>query len=523
MSPDDGATRARRPATGRVPRRVVTAVAVVLAWLAVAAPVAGLTFVNSARTTVLAGHEAVVRPSLDGWAVLDLGPFLPSLRYPTDGPVGARIELGRTPLASYEELIQRYAFIASQPESQIRKVKDLVTEMALDSLLVGALAGLAGPAVWFALGSRRRRELVADRQRALRTCGVLVVAFGVVAVATWRPWDESRTTFQASSWVPIASALPGVPVPKEAEPLEMDAGLLSDGTRRLVQSALDSYKVSSAFYTQAAQEVAALADQLHQPVEGQTVGVLVSDRHDNIGMDRVARAIADAGGATFLMDSGDDTSTGSSWEAFSLESLDDAFDGIDDRYYVAGNHDHGSFVTDQATDLGFTTLDGKVVDGPDGIRFLGVDDPRSSGLGNWRDETGLSFDEVTQRLASASCKADQDGDRVSTLLVHDANLGRTALRRGCVDLVLAGHLHVVVGPDEVTGDNGQVGWRFTTGTTGGAAYAIAIGTKPRRDATVTLVTYRDGRPVGLQWVSLSPLGDFTVGDYQPLTRPETVE
>ena len=135
MSSDDGATRARRPATGRVPRRVVTAVAVVLAWLVVAAPVAGLTFVNSARTTVLAGHEAVVRPSLDGWAVLDLGPFLPSLRYPTDGPVGARIELGRTPLTSYDELIQRYAFIASQPESQIRKVKDLVTEMALDSLL----------------------------------------------------------------------------------------------------------------------------------------------------------------------------------------------------------------------------------------------------------------------------------------------------------------------------------------------------------------------------------------------------
>ena len=79
--------------------------------------------------------------------------------------------------------------------------------------------------------------------------------------------------------------------------------------------------------------------------------------------------------------------------------------------------------------------------------------------------------------------------------------------------MVAGHLHEVVGPDAVEADDGRVGYSFTTGTTGGAAYAIAIGTKPRRDATVSLVTYRDGRPVGVQTVSLSPLGDFTVGRY----------
>ena len=100
---------------------------------------------------------------------------------------------------------------------------------------------------------------------------------------------------------------------------------------------------------------------------------------------------------------------------------------------------------------------------------------------------------------------------MSTILVHDANLGQDALDRGCVDLVLAGHLHVVVGPDAGRRhERPRSATGSRPGTTGGAAYAIAIGTKPRRDATVTLVTYRDGRPVGLQWVSLSPLGDFTV-------------
>ena len=48
------------------------------------------------------------------------------------------------------------------------------------------------------------------------------------------------------------------------------------------------------------------------PQEGETVVALVSDRHDNIGMDGVARAIADAGGATAVFDAGDDTSTGQS-------------------------------------------------------------------------------------------------------------------------------------------------------------------------------------------------------------------
>ena len=71
---------------------------------------------------------------------------------------------------------------------------------------------------------------------------------------------------------------------------------------------------------------------------------------------------------------------------------------------------------------------------------------------------------------------------MSTVLVHDANLGATALARGCTDLVLAGHLHAQVGPDRVLGENGEIGeigYTYTNGTTGGAAYAIALGSKPR--------------------------------------------
>jgi hypothetical protein len=498
-------------------RRIVVATLLLLGWAAVAVPVALLTFDRSSRTTVVAGHEAVVRPTFDGWAEVDLGPVLPSVRYPSGGWIGADIALGRTSLSSYDELVDRYAFLASQPESQIAKVEGSLVEMAMAAALTGALAGLAVPALWVLVGPRRRRELARSR-KALTAIG-LAGAMGVAGVTTIasRPWDDGADRLDETRWQPVSEALPEVPIPGQARRLEVDAGLLTRGTERLVASALDTYRRSDDFYQAAAEGAGSLAG-LRQPADDESVGVLVSDRHDNIGMDQVARAVADAAGATFLMDAGDDTSTGSSWEAFSLESLDEAFEDYEHRFVVAGNHDHGTFVPEQADRLGFTRLDGEVVEGPGGIRLLGLDDPRSSGLGNWRDETGLSFSDVADRLADVACEADEDGERVTTMLVHDRNLGGPSLERGCVDLVVGGHLHEVQGPLRVEGENGEVGWAFTTGTTGGAAYALAVGSKPRREATVSLVTYRDGRPVGIQTVQLSPLGELEAGSFTPLRR-----
>lgn len=509
-----------RPLARPSARGVLGVLVAVLVWLAVAVPVALLVFTRSTRSIALAGHDAVVRPSLDGWARIDLGPFLPGFRYPTGSRVGADIELGKTTLESYGQLFERYAFIASQPAGQIARVEEAVRDMAVVALLAGAVAGLALPLLWLLLGSRRRRELVATPRAALTTGIGATLAGGLVVTLVLVPGDRGLGTSSPddSAWRPIAEALPDVTIPDQARPLQVDSGLLTQGTQRLVESAFDSYRTSSEFYTRAAEAAAGLGEQLRQPREGETVAVLVSDRHDNIGMDPVARAVADAAGATFLLDAGDDTSTGSSWEAFSLESLHEAFSDFEHRFFVAGNHDHGTFITEQADELGFTTLDGEVEEGPDGIRLLGVDDPRSSGLGNWRDETGLSFAEVTERITETACAAHEAGERVSTIVVHDRNNGAEALARGCVDLVVSGHLHVIVGPEQVTGENGEIGYAYTTGTTGGAAYAIAIGTKPRRDATVSLVTYREGRPVGIQWVQVSPLGAHTVGPYTPLTR-----
>ena len=492
--------------------------ALVGTWAVVAVPVAGLVFTQSSETTAVAGHEAVVSPAFDGYATLDLGPYLPNLRYPSGRALGAHIDLGKTNLTSYEALISRYATIGAQPEGEIAKVAAALRDIAIGSALSGALAGLAAPALWLLLGARRRAELC-ERVTA-RQAGVAALSLVVVAVAVVRPWDGGDPALeQEAAWHPLSKELPDVPIPEQAQPLEVEAGLFTSGTKRIAESMLDSYGKSITFYEDIVEAVPGIADQIRTPEEGETVALLVSDRHDNVGMDKVARAIGDAGGATVLLAAGDDTSTGSPWEAFSLDSLDRVFADYDHRFAITGNHDHGEFVGKYFDKLGFTRLDGEEAEGPDDLRFFGADDPRSSGLGSWREETGLSFSEHAELVADQLCEYDEEGDRIATLLVHDANTGRYALERGCVDLVVGGHVHAQLGPTAVTGENGKTGYTYTNGTTGGAAYAVAIGSKLRRDAQVTLVTYRDGRPVGIQPVTVRTVGDFQVSPYIELDPP----
>ena len=503
--------RDRRVETHR--RRTARVLALLGVWLGCAVLAGLLLYLGSSRAVVVAGHDAVVSPDLSGWAVLHTGPVLPDVRVPTDQVVGVDIRLGKTNATSVDDLVDRYALLASQPQGQVEKITGAVQGMALDAALRGAVVGLLPVGTWLLLGARRRGELrarVGPRQAAV---GVVVLA--LLAVAVWQPWTGDEDPVQAGEdWESLASFLgPAVPVPDELDGIEVRGDVTTASTHRLIESAVSTYDTSKTFYADAARRAADLP--LRAPRPGDTVVALVSDRHDNIGMDPVARAIADAAGATAVLDGGDDTSIGRSWEAFSLDSVDAAFDELD-RWGVAGNHDHGDFVHAYLAELGWTMLDGEVVDGPAGTALLGVDDPRSSGLGSWRDETGLTFDEVAARLADAACDSRR---RVTTILVHDANLGRPALDRACVDLVLGGHTHVRAGPHRVTGPDGQVGYTYTTGTTGGAAYAIALGSKPRRAADVSLVTYRAGRPAGVQWVTLQTDGTFTTGAWVALRYP----
>lgn len=499
------------------PRRLLVGAALVSLSVALGLVVAVSLFLTSSRTVVLVGHDTVVRPTLARDAVVETGPLLPDLRFRDVGPLGVTLTLGKTEVGSIEELVERYALIAGDPRAPIDKVQGVVVDMAVSAALRGLGVGLVPVAFFLLLGRHRRGELF----RGLRTRhGLVALALLLVLpVLVWQPWEsEEETQEEQGSWQTLAElAGPDVVLPAEVRDIEVRTGPVTTQSRRLVLSAIDTYDRSREFYSAAAEGAAELVELgLREPEEGETVALLVSDRHDNIGMDRVARAIGDAAGASVVLNAGDDTSTGQPWEAFSLDSVQSAFADWE-RFGVAGNHDHGTFVSTYLADEGWTMLAGEAVEAPWGGTLLGVDDPRSSGLGNWREESGLSFAEVGDRLADDACAAAEDGERVSTVLVHDANLGDEALARGCVDLVVGGHTHVQAGPEPVEGEDGATGYSWTNGTTGGAAYAIALGSKPRRDAEVSLVTYADGRPVGLQWVRLRTDGSWRVGEWEPVT------
>jgi len=482
------------------------------AWVLLAVPIWAALFVRSDAAMVVAGHDAVVRPTFDHHVRLETGPYLPDFRMPSDGRIGVRITMGKTESQSTNELIQRYALIASHTDVEARAVTREVKRLAFAAALRAGVLALALVLVWELIGARRRSEL----RRPTRAGVAVLVGFLVLAsFSTWQPWRPALPRVPAGEWVTLPDALPGVTVPEDLRTVEVQDAVFTQSTKGLVSDLFDYYDRGKAFYESMVDKVPAAALGLHPPADGQVVALLVSDRHDNINMDPVVRAFAQHAGATAVIDAGDDTSAGQSWEAFSLESLDDDLGDLGDAIMVAGNHDHGRFVSGYLAKRGWTHLDHEQAD-KFGVSFFGVDDPRASGLGAFIPVKGPTFAEESATLADEVCALDAKGERVATVVVHDAKMARAALDRGCTDLVVGGHVHVQLGPERVVGENGKPGYTYTNGTTGGAAFAVAAVGKLRREAEFTFITYANGRPVGIQPVRVSTHGDFTVEPYVPL-------
>ncbi len=502
-------------------RQVLQALALLVIAVVVGAPVALSTFVHSGRHIDIGAHDATVVPVLDGYATLDFGAVLPKVRLPAEAVagVGVDISLGNAEVESLDQLVARDAVIASQPEGEIAVVRAAVREMieaaALRGMGVGVLVAVAVALTWQAVGPERRALLWTAARHPTRN-QLLVggfVAMVVAASAVLIAVPEQGQGRPATSWVPLVQAFPDVPSDPVLDKLEIVNGSATEGSQALVQGALETYHDSVVFY--GALALRAATTTIRQPREGETTALVVADRHDNIGMDPVAHAIAVKARAELLIDVGDDTSNGGSWETFSINSLAREFRGFS-IVAVAGNHDQGRSVTDTMKDRGFQVLTGRRPVDVDGIRFLGSSDPRSSGLtagydGN-EDDNIEAIVEQDKRLTEVACRV----NRVDVLVVHSAASARRASESGCVDLVLSGHLHRQVGPEVIEGENGRSTTTLTTGSTGGAVYTFALGSKLRRSAQVTVVTFRDGRPVGLQPVTFEPGGTIDVADYPPV-------
>ena len=224
-----------------------------------------------------------------------------------------------------------------------------------------ACAGSRCPPLWFLLGARRRRELVALAARsaaARRRRGRS--ASGWSRSAATQPWSQDTAGVAEVTWQPISAALPDVPIPEEAQPLEVDAGLLTQGTKRLVESALDSYRTSSEFYREATDGGGRPRPARCTPPPrarrsrwSSRTGTTTSSwtRWPARSPTWPAPPSSSTPATTPRPDRRGRRSASSRWTRPSTD--------IDDRFFVAGNHDHGDFITEQAAELGFTTLDGR--------------------------------------------------------------------------------------------------------------------------------------------------------------------
>src|SRR4051794_34850620 len=167
---------------------------------------------------VVAGHDAVVRPTFDHHVRLETGPYLPDFRMPSDSVVGVRITMGKTEAQSTDELIQRYALIASHTDVEARAVTREVKRLAIDAAVRAAVLALVPVLVWELLGRRRRTEL----RRPTRTGVAVTLAFVLLAgVSAWQPWRPSLPRVDAGDWVSLPDALPGVTVPEDLRKVEV--------------------------------------------------------------------------------------------------------------------------------------------------------------------------------------------------------------------------------------------------------------------------------------------------------------
>jgi len=507
-------------------RKAAPWAALVVLWLIVSVSVGLLGFANDSERVTIGAHAAQVSPTFDGHATLDLGAVLPRLRLGTDLPagLGINIDVQETDADNLTDLLNRDALIASQPDGEIARIRQVIREMAVDNAVAGAGSGLLVAVVvatgWAMIGPRRRRELFvalhSSERRVRHRAVVVLVAMLVTIASIFGPGRMRAPESEPTTWKPLATLLPEVSFDEQLKDVEVASGFSTTGGVGVIRTAVQTYERSTQFYGQVLDRVVKVGGRIHQAAEGETVALLVSDRHDNIGMDPIAAEIGKVAGAKVLIDAGDDSSSGQTWEGFTINSLAQHFKDLK-VVAVAGNHDAGGYIESEMRKNKFTVLDSKPVE-VEGIRFLGDSDPTKTGLGSADTPGDETTAQQSARLADVAC--DQPADKpISTMVVHDPASYQDTATRGCANLLLSGHLHHQVGPDTKILE-GRAVTTYTNSTTGGAAYAFALGYTLRRPGEVTLITYVKGLPTGMQTVTVELTGEITVGTYRSLP-PDT--
>ena len=382
------------------------------------------------------------------------------------------------------DVLPAYIQAYSDPDQIVFDVRHaLVLHFAVDALVGAGLlltvyGARAGHRLWRLRYDRRHALDLAPRVRAYRAperafarrAAIFALAALVIDLVPASAYHQRPQEVVVGD-----PALAGTPF----------AGVQVEGLLRpalvAVQNYIETYFAQTNSYYDALRS--ALQDKLAAepvalPTGGDVVNLgFVTDRHCNIGMDRVVIALLDHFEVRTLVSAGDDAFSGSfGFESACTRNLADksAAKDIAD-VFVGGNHDSPTTLAAEA-DQGIKTLTGDVVE-VGGLRFVGSPDPRTSRYGQGivpadRGAQDKLLTDQGEALGRAACSSTAPVIAVA----HDPLAGATALRSGCghVTLALDGHTHAEGEPTAVATADGTTGYQFTGGSAGGAPGETAV-------------------------------------------------
>lgn len=459
----------------------------------------------------------------DGYITADMG-VIGSARLAVEepaqiGPValGARFnvsEIAQPPSRTSESLPTEFSIdslLADVDESTIEYYGEMYRAISRDEPQIAQeledhtkqLIALAGGVNILALtiaasvGREGRRKLLRSPQVYLSAA---LLAVGVAAV------QPNET---AHDWQPTSHIFDGT----ELENVQISGGVAELLVNNIGEGVMEYIKQTDDFYSKmrnsASEELAGswlLSDEFRNQRDVK-LSLFYTDNHCNTGTPSIMAHTAEVLGITTANDGGDTVAAGTKYEEYCVKVTMEAFTNAGVRVVQSpGNHD--SDITEkQLIDHGATVLQGDVVE-VDGVRYLGIRDPRASRPGvPIRYMTSRTMSDVALEIKEKACQTDEP----VVIMVHDREAAEEAITAGCVKIVLAGHTHnqkVIRFPLPYGGE----GVVLNGGTSGGAKEnELTYGKLHDPAMFIAYAQDDEGNMVGMQTFTMYPDGTFDVG------------
>ena len=460
--------------------------------------------IASPANVTVGGMEASVEITHGTTSEVDLGlmgsVITPSSTSIAGMDIGAKVTLNglkdeRSTDAISNNTISSFLQLFSDPEYELNNIKTAVGQHVGSGVFFGSSIGLGSGMAALGASSLARRRISNERRvgfeqafsmsRRSKMLATGVASFAVIAAGTTWTLHEipaaSKVNLEAS---PIFDNTP-------IEGSEL-TGLLKP-TVGTIAPAIEKYiKDNDAFYDEATKNLTAsfagLADIERKKSE--VFFLTASDRHCNIGMDRVISKAAELYEAKIYLTAGDDNMSGT----VAIESACTA--GIAQRLLkqdaklisVRGNHDSMQTEKDEK-DQGYTVLDDNRIVTVDGLRIIGDGDPRRSAFGHPLTPSGLAGEKVLKAQSEAFRDKACEDNAVDVAIIHEPASAEDIIKSGCVPLTITGHTHNWKAPKPLAGENGNTTYHFSEGTTGGAKEnSLTLGPL-KSDATMTIFRF----------------------------------